>query len=168
MPLLGNAKHERFAQLLAKGKTATAAYVEAGYKDDDGAASRLSGKVRERVNELLARSADRVEVTKARVIRELARIAFADLKEFANWNDSGVSWKSSDELTEEQTRAIASIEQTMTEAGGTTKLKLYDKKFALELLGKELGMFTGKEGELPEDLRNMTTEQLIEALKVMQ
>lgn len=168
MSVLENARQERFAQLLAAGKTATAAYVEAGYKPDDGASSRLSGKVRERVAELLSRAGDRVEITKARVIRELALLAFSDLKEFADWNESGVTWKPSDKLTDKQSRALASIKQTMNEHGGTTELKLYDKQRALELLGKELGMFTGKEEPVPEDLRNMTTDQLIEALKVMQ
>ena len=168
MPVLANSRHERFARLLASGKTATAAYVEAGYKPDDGAASRLSGKVKIRVAELLAFAGERVEVTKARVIRELALLAFSDLKEFAEWNESGVTWKSSDALTEKQTRVIASIKQTMSDSGGTTELKLYDKHRALELLGKELGMFTGKEEPVPEDLRNMTTEQLIDSLKDMQ
>jgi phage terminase small subunit len=32
MPILANPKHEAFAQGLARGSSATAAYVEAGYK----------------------------------------------------------------------------------------------------------------------------------------
>lgn len=170
MPLLDNAKHERFAQYLAKGVTATAAYVEAGYKEDRGAASRLSTNVnvQARVAELLTRSADRVEVTKARVLQELARIAFSDVKKMARWNESGASWKSSDEMSEDETRCIASIKQVMSDSGGTTELKLHNKEKALELIGKELGMFTGKEEPIPEDLRNMTTEQLIDALQRMQ
>ena len=38
---LANQRHERFAQTLAGGKTATAAYVLAGYKANDGNASRM-------------------------------------------------------------------------------------------------------------------------------
>ncbi|NLS08035.1 hypothetical protein HGP14_33060 [Rhizobium sp. P32RR-XVIII] len=46
MPVLKNARHEKFAQALAKGMTATDAYSEAGYKGDrTAAASRLSTNV---------------------------------------------------------------------------------------------------------------------------
>jgi len=39
-----NLRHERFAQALAQGKTANEAYALAGYKANDGSASRLKGK----------------------------------------------------------------------------------------------------------------------------
>lgn len=56
MPLLPNARHERFAQELASGKSATQAYISAGYSKTgaDGAASRLLGNVsvRNRVDEI--------------------------------------------------------------------------------------------------------------------
>ena len=45
MPVLKNARHERFAQALARGMTATEAYTTAGYKCDRTAASRLSTNV---------------------------------------------------------------------------------------------------------------------------
>lgn len=65
MPVLPNAKHERYAQELAKGKSQSEAYVNAGYKPDSGAASRLSGNVsvQGRVAELQERSAKKVEIT---------------------------------------------------------------------------------------------------------
>ena len=43
---LQNPKHEKFALALARGMSKENAYVEAGYKRDSGAASRLSGNVR--------------------------------------------------------------------------------------------------------------------------
>lgn len=45
MPTLKNARHEIFAQALARGATATDAYSQAGYKGDRTAASRLSTNV---------------------------------------------------------------------------------------------------------------------------
>lgn len=65
MPVLPNAKHERFAQGLAKGKSQSEAYEAAGYKPDSGAASRLSGNVSvtARLAELLERGAKRAEIT---------------------------------------------------------------------------------------------------------
>jgi hypothetical protein len=76
MPSLDNPRHERFAQELAKGKSQLDAYVEAGYKPDDGAASRLSGNVRvqHRVAEIKDRSAIRTEITLQTLMEEAAEI----------------------------------------------------------------------------------------------
>lgn len=77
MPILSNAKHERFAQEIAKGATQIEAYVAAGYKAHDGAAARLCGNVRisERVTEILARAATRTEITVANLTERLLAIA---------------------------------------------------------------------------------------------
>lgn len=77
MPALDNPKHERFAQELAKGKTADEAYAEAGYKADRGNASRLTAKdnVRTRVAEIQERAAIRVEINVADITKRLLAIA---------------------------------------------------------------------------------------------
>lgn len=77
MGVLSNAKHERFAQELAKGRTADEAYAEAGYKPDRGNASRLTANdsVQTRVAEIQERAAVRVEVSLASITADLARIA---------------------------------------------------------------------------------------------
>lgn len=55
MPVLPNARHERFAQALSSGMSASEAYKEAGYKADDANAARLTrnDQIRDRVAELL-------------------------------------------------------------------------------------------------------------------
>ena len=65
MGVLEHPKHELFAQELAKGKTATEAYVVAGYKHHDGNAATLRGNQRilDRVAEIQARGAVRTEIT---------------------------------------------------------------------------------------------------------
>lgn len=70
---LTNARHERFAQELAKGSSASAAYSAAGYKPSDQHASRLvrNGKVAARVLELKERAAVRAEITAADIARQL-------------------------------------------------------------------------------------------------
>jgi hypothetical protein len=70
---LKNARHERFAQELAKGRSQIAAYTAAGYKPDDGASARLSGniRIRERLAELQARVAEKVTTTAADIARQL-------------------------------------------------------------------------------------------------
>lgn len=76
---LANAKHEKFAQELASGKTATEAYVTAGYKESRPAASRLSTNVNvvARIAEIKNAGAIRVEVTIASLIQEAAEIQSA-------------------------------------------------------------------------------------------
>jgi phage terminase small subunit len=73
---LPNAKHEKFAQELSKGKSATEAYVLAGYKANDGNAATLKGnqRVLDRVAELQNAGSLRVEVTIASLIQEAAEI----------------------------------------------------------------------------------------------
>ena len=62
MPVLKNARHERFAQLLAEGKAPSKAYEEAGDSPDSEAACRLSAKVSRRVSQLLAKAANKVVI----------------------------------------------------------------------------------------------------------
>ncbi len=45
MPVLKNARHERFAQNVAKGMSAAEAYEKAGYKRNDGSAGQRGGIV---------------------------------------------------------------------------------------------------------------------------
>ena len=81
MPVLENARHERFAQGLAKGKTQEQAYIDAGYSENGArvSASQLltNPNVAARVAELQERAAIRVEWDIADAIRELeeARVA---------------------------------------------------------------------------------------------
>lgn len=79
MPALTNPRHERFAQELAKGKTADAAYVEAGYKANRHNAAALARQehISTRVAEITERGAVRAEITVASILEELeqARVA---------------------------------------------------------------------------------------------
>jgi phage terminase small subunit len=78
MPILKNARHERFAQNLAIGLDKTSAYDEAGYRRCAQSAYRLSKDERiiARLRELQEKLAERFEVTAGKLIHraELARI----------------------------------------------------------------------------------------------
>lgn len=73
MPPLKNARHEAFAQGLAKGLSADEAYQAAGYSANRGNAIRLKANenVRKRVDDLVGRGAKRAEVTVERVLEGL-------------------------------------------------------------------------------------------------
>ena len=81
MGLLDNPRHEKFAQELAKGKSATEAYKQAGYSGSPDAlrknASRLmtNDDIQARVAELQERAAVRTEITIASVTNNLVRLA---------------------------------------------------------------------------------------------
>ena len=72
MPLLTNARRERFAQEVAKGKTYTEAYVVAGYKDNDGNAAQLAKnpEIQARIMEINGKGAELAEITVASLIAE--------------------------------------------------------------------------------------------------
>lgn len=76
MPPLSNQRYERFAQELAKGKTADEAYKEAGYKPNRGNASTLKANqsILARVAEIQERAAIRTEVT----IETIGQMLLAD------------------------------------------------------------------------------------------
>ena len=153
MPVLSNPKYEIFAQELAKGTPASQAYVIAGYSKNDGNASRLNGneKVRARVAELLAASAERAGVTIDRITAELAKIGFADIRKAVKWGDgvavsdedgnvqisNGIALIGSDQVDDDTAGAIAEVSQTKD----GLKLKMHDKRGALIDLGRHLGMF---------------------------
>jgi phage terminase small subunit len=155
---LTNLRHEHFAQALARGKTANEAYVLAGYKANDGNASRMKGneRISARVQEIVGRAAERAEVSLERVLRELKAIAFSDISKAVTWGPSvqvreeeedghrvkvivnAVLLVPSDKLDENTTAAIAAVSQSST---GAVRIKMHNKLAALVVLGKYLGMF---------------------------
>ncbi len=73
MPVLKNARHERFAQNLVKGMSATEAYEKAGYKPNDQNAARMTrnDEVRNRIAELQNRAAEKTGYTIVKATAEL-------------------------------------------------------------------------------------------------
>lgn len=90
MPILSNARHELFAQRVAKGMSATEAYKAAGYDTNghaaENSASRLmsNDEVKARIAELQAITAKEVTLDRA----DLLRMMLAD-RELARENKQG-------------------------------------------------------------------------------
>lgn len=74
---LKNARHERFAQELAKGKSQVDAYRAAGFKPHTSAAARLFANVSvsDRVEELMGKAAEKTAVTVEGITQRLLKIA---------------------------------------------------------------------------------------------
>ena len=81
MPVLRNPRHEKFAQEIAKAKTATAAMAAAGYSDPRNS-TRLTknDEIRRRIEELKERGAARAEVSVASLLGELEEARLLALK----------------------------------------------------------------------------------------
>jgi len=161
MPVLSNPRHERFAQELAAGKTGTAAYVAAGYKESPGAASRLSKDVniRERVAELLndreqnhaqatAAAIERVSLTKEWVLSRLIANALA------------ASGERPVRKLVLRKGASEPVEVQVTEVDRAAANRAY------ELLGREVGLFIErKEIGAPGEFDALDEDRLIEEIK---
>ncbi len=93
-----------------------------------------------------AERSERTRVTQDRVIAEYARLAFADIRRFVEWGPDGVALKASDGLDDEEARCVAEVYETRTQHGGSRRVKLHDKKGALDSLARHLGMFAEKAG----------------------
>jgi len=86
----------------------------------------------------------RTEITQDMVLKELAKIGFADVTDFVTIEDKGilrvVQVKTTDEMPGDKMGAIAGIK----EGANGIEIKLNDKGKALELIGRHLGMFKDK------------------------
>ena len=74
MPFLANARHERFAQELAAGKTATEAYELAGFKPNRHNAATLAHKhhISDRTREILTERKDMHERAVEKAVEKLS------------------------------------------------------------------------------------------------
>lgn len=133
---------------LENGGNAAAAAVSAGYAESSAKVqgNRLlnNPRVREAIDRHVGKSLKKLEVSRERILQELARIAFFDIRKC--FNDDG-SLKNITELDDDTAAALAGmdvIEMEGEKASWLKKFKSTDKKGALELLGKHLKMFTDK------------------------
>jgi hypothetical protein len=124
-----------------------------------GAASPAPGR------DEIAERAAALDITVERVLQEYARIAFADLADVIEWGPKGLAVRRSGDLSEEITAAVSEV----TAAGAAKapyRVKLYDKKAALDAIARHLGMFApapaeeGASKDLAEDAREVLARRL--------
>lgn len=138
-------KQEAFVQAYIKTGNASEAYRQAGYsggsaKTINEAASRLlkNSKVGARIASFLAKQEKRFEITQDRWLAEYASLGFSDLSAVTEWDPTtGITIKASKDLSPNVKAAVQSIEQTQN----GLKIKLHDKKGALDAIGKHFGWF---------------------------
>jgi hypothetical protein len=89
------------------------------------------------LDEFVARAA-RLGITADRVLLAYARIAFADLRHMAAWSPEGLRI-TLDDMSDDDVAAISEIVPGI--GSDQSRLKLYDKKAALDAIARHLGMF---------------------------
>ena len=152
MPPLPNAKRERFCLEYLVDLNGAQAAIRAGYARK---AARQQAHdlltipdVQARVAELQEEKAKSLAVTGARVIEELARVGFGNLRRLVEWSGSGVKMLDCDEVGEDAQRSVVSVKQTVRTRGRgedattttETEIKIHDKVKALELLARHTGV----------------------------
>lgn len=147
-------KQERFVEEYLVDLNATQAATRAGYSEKTaraiGSENLSKPDVQVAIQEAVAERSKRTEITADRVLQELARIGFADIRELFEWDKERAAFVPSRDLTEDQAAAVAEIQSETTtywdkEGGSETrvklKLKTYDKLRALQDLGRHLQLF---------------------------
>ena len=158
------AKQARFVEEYLVDLNATQAAIRAGYSEktaEQGAAQLLSNiKVSNAVLVAIAERSERTEITQDRVLGELAKIGFSDIRNAVRWGKSPIDKDAknagpnglglypvelipSEDLDDDIAATVSEVSLTQT----GIKIKTYDKLSALEKIGKHLGMFVDK-GEL--------------------
>jgi phage terminase small subunit len=147
-----NARRQAFLEAYLLEPNATKAALAAGFSAKSAHAQGIqllkSPLIKAKLDELRAEAANKFQITRDRVLKEFARIAFADIREFYDENGR---LKSVAELGEDAAAVLASVEVDelfaanlgggMIQVGETKKVKLHNKLAALEALGKHLGLF---------------------------
>jgi len=169
---------------------ATAAALRAGYSDKTAGkiAHQLLEKTRiqEAIQEAMKKRERRTEITSDKVLHQLAKIAFGDIKDFVTFEErrteyttdedsEGNTVKIQKEYSAVRIRPSDEVDGTLlaevAETKDGLKIKRHDSLKALELIGKHLGMFTekheheiyGKDGgpiQTQVDLSGLTLEEL--------
>ena len=141
-------KQQAFIQEYLIDFNGTQAAIRAGYseKTANPQAARLLAKAS--VSEAIERAIDarnhRTQVTADRVVKELARVAFADMRNYVEWSKYGMWLKDSKTLSPDDTAAVTEVSEFNTPKGRTVSFKLGHKDSALKLLAQHTGVLGGE------------------------
>jgi phage terminase small subunit len=154
-------KRQRFVEEYLIDLNATQAAIRAGYSlktaGSIGEEVLKKPEIQEAIQAAMKARSERTEITADRVLKELARIAFFDIRKL--YHEDG-SLKKPSEFDDEAAAVVAGVDVVEMRTGEddsmpmfTKKVKVNDKITALTNAMKHLGMFvdkhevTGKDGQ---------------------
>lgn len=157
-------KQERFVEEYLIDLNATQAAIRAGYSANTahviGPENLGKPEIAEALAKARAKLSERTEITTDSVLKELAKIGFANMDDYITVGSNGDPFVDLSEMDRDKAAAISevTVEDFKDGRGEETrdvrkiKFKLLDKRAALVDIGKHLGMFndrlqlTGKDG----------------------
>lgn len=154
-----NPQQLKFVQEYMVDMNSGQAAIRAGYSAATAyqIASRLLKNVHvsAALNKEMAARGSRLQLKADRIIIELMRVAFANIRDVARWNQEKLEYIPSDDIDDDAASAIAEITDKTTATSGRNgdtvkreqRVKMHDKLRALELLGKYLGMWKADQGD---------------------
>lgn len=135
-------KQQRFVEEYLIDLNAKASAIRAGYSPRSAhqIGHELLGKphVAAAIAAAKAARSERTRIEADRVLMEYARLAFANITDVMSWTSKKVQLKPSKEITEHDAAAIKEVSQTITDAGGTMRIRMHDKLGALDALARHL------------------------------
>lgn len=154
-----NERQKRFVDEYLIDLNATQAAIRAGYSpktaNEQGAQLLAKLSVQQYLSKRMQDRIQRTEITQDRVLTELAKIGFADIRKAVKWGESvmvaqeegdpveiehSVALLSSTDIDDDTAAAISEVSQ----GRDGIKIKMHDKKGALVDIGRHLGMFKDK------------------------
>ncbi|HLW18444.1 MAG TPA: terminase small subunit [Actinomycetota bacterium] len=155
-----NERQQRFVERYLLHLNASKAALEIGCKPCSARASgwkyRHHPKVAAAIEARMAERAQRLRVSAERVVEELARLAFSDIGNIAQWGTGSLTLKPNDDVAIDDRVAIAELSLDQGKGKSRrTRIKLHDKQRALETLARHLGLFDGRGG-------SMTADEIVE------
>jgi phage terminase small subunit len=116
----------RFVEEYLLDLNASAAAIRAGYSaaSSKQISSRLmqEADVAAALAEAMAERSRRTSVSADRVVRELARIAFADIRDVIAWGPGGTVLRASDDIGDDAAATLVEVSQTMQGRSRTLKV----------------------------------------------
>lgn len=155
------AKQQRFVEEYLIDLNATQAAIRAGYSARTAAVigeeNLRKPDIKKKLNAAMAARSERTNITADRVVSELAKIGFSDIRKVALWGTHGIKTTDKEgnetveinhglkiiDASEIDDNTAAAISEVKEYKGAIT-IKMADKLGALNSIARHLGMFNDK------------------------
>ncbi|WCK53849.1 terminase small subunit [Aneurinibacillus sp. Ricciae_BoGa-3] len=154
-------KQRLFVQEYLIDLNATQAATRAGYASDSahvqGARLLTNDKVKLAIDVAQEARQKRTGITADRVVEQIAKIAFVDIRDIVTWEEGKIRIRPSDEI---DGTVLAEISETISEGGAVSKkVKINDRMRALDMLAKHTGLLDSHRRKLEESKEKRATEK---------
>ncbi len=159
-------RHKIFVREYLIDLNATQAALRAGYKHSYARRACFvllrRPAIAAAVAQGMADRARRLDIDADRVMDEWAKVGFSNIAKLAIWGKDGVALRDHTEVSADDTAAIAELSLTGKNRG---RIKLHDKRAALDALARHLGLFRTRSQPFAGDYSNAQQRRARAVLK---